>query len=88
MIIMATGCATQTYQLSDTKAEQPTREERQTFFIDGIGQSQMLNAANVCGGAENIVKIESEQTAADVGLAIITLGIYTPRTAKVYCKDS
>ncbi len=85
---MATGCATQTYQLSDAKVEKPTHEERQTFFVEGIGQSQMINAAEICGGAENIIKIESEETAADVGLYIITLGIYSPRTAKVYCKES
>ncbi len=88
LILMATGCATQTYQLSDAKVEKPTHEERQTFFVEGIGQSQMINAAEICGGAENIIKIESEETAADVGLYIITLGIYSPRTAKVYCKES
>ena len=86
MIILATGCATQTYQLGDANVEEPTHEERQTFFVEGIGQDQIVNAAEICGGAENIIKIESEETAGDVGLAIITLGIYTPRTAKVYCK--
>ena len=88
MILLTTGCATQTYQLADTDLKEPTHEERQTFFVEGIGQSQMVNAAEICGGAENIIKIESEETAADVGLAIVTLGIYTPRTAKVYCKEN
>ena len=86
MVFLATGCATQSYHLSDAKVTEPKYEDSQPFFVEGIGQGKEVNAAEICGGAENIVKIESEQTAADVGLSIITLGIYTPRTAKVYCK--
>ena len=45
IIFLATGCATQTFQLENTEVKQPTHEERQSFFVEGIGQSQMINAA-------------------------------------------
>ena len=36
-----------------------------------------------CGGAENVVKTETQQTFVNGLLGFITLGIYT--TARVYC---
>ena len=32
------------------------------FFVSGIGQKKTVDAAKICGGAENIVKTETQQT--------------------------
>ena len=32
------------------------------FFVSGIGQLQNYYAAKICGGAENVVKTETQQT--------------------------
>ena len=37
------------------------------------------------GGAENVVKTETQQTFVNGLLGFITLGIYTPLEARVYC---
>ena len=37
-----------------------------------------------CGGAENVVKTETQQTFVNGLLGFITLGIYTPLEARVY----
>ena len=41
-------------------------------------------AAKICGGAENVVKTETQQTFVNGLLGFITLGIYTPLEARVY----
>ena len=40
-----------------------------------------LDAAKICGGAENVVKTEAQQTFVNGLLGFITLGIYTPGSA-------
>ena len=48
------------------------------FFVSGIGQKKTVDAAKICGGAENVVKTETQQTFVNGLLSFITLGIYTP----------
>ena len=47
------------------------------FFVSGIGQKKTVDAAKICGGAENAVKTETQQTFVNGLLGFITLGIYT-----------
>ena len=54
------------------------------FFVSGIGQKKTVDAAKICGGAENVVKTETQQTFVNGLLGFITLGIYT-RWKRVYC---
>ena len=56
------------------------------FFVSGIGQKK-IDAAKICGGAENVVKTETQQTFVNGLLGFITLGIYTPLEARVYCSQ-
>jgi len=85
LITVITGCSTQTYYVNNERAIDPDKEESQTFFISGIGQQQEIDAAKVCGGVDKIAKVESELTFVDGLLGGITFGIYTPRTARIYC---
>ena len=47
------------------------------FFVSEIGQKKTVDAAKICGGAENVVKTETQQTFVNGLLGFITLGIYT-----------
>ena len=81
------GCANQRFNVAgDVAGAPPKVEESQTFFVDGIGQMKTVDAAQICGGASKVIGVGVEQTGTEVLLGIITLGIYTPRTARVYCK--
>lgn len=82
------GCANQRFNVAGELSAMPTAksEDSQTFFVSGIGQMKSVNAAQVCGGAGKVEGVAVEQSATDVLFGIITLGIYTPRTARVYCK--
>ena len=39
-----------------------------------------------CGGVDKVVKVEAQHTFINGLLGLVTLGIYTPRDAKIYCK--
>ena len=79
------ACATQSVVLKKNGSSSLTQEEMQSFFVQGLGQTQTLNAAEVCGGANRVAKVERLQTPLNWVLALLTSGIYTPYTAKVYC---
>ena len=86
IVIVMSGCATQTFEItghSDTATPQKTT--MQPFFISGIGQTQTMNAAEICGGAEKVAKVETQLSFWDGLLGGLTYGIYTPRQAMVYC---
>ena len=68
---------------SSTKKETITHH----FFVSGIGQKKTVDAAKICGGAENVVKkTETQQTFVNGLLGFIT-DIYTPLEARVYCSQ-
>jgi len=83
--LVLTGCSQQVFKVNDGLVDKPTLETQQAFFVNGIGQTQTIDAANVCGGAEKVNRTEVQQTGLNIFLGIVTLGIYTPREARVYC---
>jgi len=83
--VALSGCAQQTFRINSGVAEKPTQETKQTFFVNGIGQSKTIDAAQVCGGADKVIRTEVQESGTDVLLRVVTLGIYTPREARVYC---
>lgn len=87
--LLLSGCATQSFDinppLAPTSPEQATVEESQPFFVGGIGQSTLTDAAAICGGADRVARVETELTVLDGLLSSLTGGIYSPRTARVYC---
>ena len=70
-----------------TAAVAPKETITYHFFVSGIGQKKTVDAAKICGGAENVVKTETQQTFVNGLLGFITLGIYTPLEARVYCSQ-
>ncbi|WP_271270811.1 Bor family protein [Aliamphritea hakodatensis] len=82
------GCSTQTFNINGTTDHPADNEASQTFFINGIGQEKTTDAAQLCGGADKVIKVETQETFVNGFLGLITLGIYTPRDARVYCKQA
>jgi hypothetical protein len=85
---LMTGCANQRFNVAGEVSPTASAklEDSQAFFVSGIGQNKTVNAAQVCGGAAKVDGVAVEQSAIDVLLGVVTGGIYTPRTARVYCK--
>ena len=76
---LITGCAQQTFTVQNKPAVAPKETITHHFFVSGIGQKKTVDAAKICGGAENVVKTKTrKQTFVNGLLGFITLGIYTP----------
>ena len=85
IVLSLTGCAIQRFDVRPDTQNAPTHDNSQTFWVGGIGQSEDIDAAKVCGNASNVQRVETQMTAGNVGLTILTLGIYSPRQIRVYC---
>ena len=85
-LALLTGCAQQTFTVQNKPAAKTAPKETIThhFFVSGIGQKKTVDAAKICGGAENVVKTETGAVFVNGLLGFITLGIYTPLEARVY----
>ena len=77
LALLITGCAQQTFTVQNKPAAVAPKETiTHHFFVSGIGQKKTVDAAKICGGAENVVKTETQQTFVKWLLGFITLGIY------------
>ena len=79
-------CSTDVYCSKQTGSSS-TKTITHHFFVSVGGQKKTVDAAKICGGAENVVKTETQQTFVNGLLGFITLGIYTPLEARVYCSQ-
>ena len=58
LALLITGCAQQDVYCSKQTGSSSNSKETIThhFFVSGIGQKKTVDAAKICGGAENVVK--------------------------------
>ncbi len=80
------ACATQTFRVNGDTSLAASEQITHHFFISGVGQQQTVAAAELCGGADRVIQVETETTFLNGFLGVITWGIYTPRDARVYCR--
>lgn len=60
--------------------------ERQSYFLGGLIGENTVNLNKACPSG-NVTQMQSVQTVADTLLGLITVGIYAPHTAKVWCGE-
>ena len=82
LALLITGCAQQTFTVPNKPAAVAPKETITHHFVS-IRQKKTVDAAKICGGAENVVKTETQQTFVNELLGFITLGIYTPLCGRV-----
>ena len=72
--LLITGCAQQTFTVQNKPACSSAKETiTHHFFVSGIGQKKTVDAAKICGGAENVVKTETQQTFVNGLLSVLLL---------------
>ena len=81
LALLITGCAQQTFTVQNKPAAVAPKETITQYVVSGIGQKKTVDAAKICGGAENVVKTETQQTFVNGLLGFITLGIYSAGSA-------
>ena len=79
-------CSTDVYCLKQTAKEKCQRKPSPIIFASNWAE-ETVDAAKICGGAENVVKTETQQNIRIGLLGFITLGIYTPLEARAYCSQ-
>ena len=72
LALLITGCAQQTFTVQKQTGSSSTKGNHHPSFLHGIGQKKTVDAAKICGGAENVVKTETQQTFVN-GLLILLL---------------
>lgn len=85
LVVLSLGaCSTQSVLINGQQGRL-AKTEAQTFFVSGVGQTQVLNAAAICGGAERVAKVERVESPLNWLMETVSMGVYTPYNAKVYC---
>ena len=88
LALFITGCAQQTFTVqTNSKAVAPKENHHPSFlFVSGIKKKKTVDAAKICGGAENVVKTETQQTFVNVMVCLVYYfrHLYSAE-ARVYC---
>ena len=88
LALLITGCAQQTFTVPKQTGSSSTKGNHHPSFLRFWNWAEENCRCNkICGGAENVVKTETQQTFVNGLLGFITLGIYTPLEARVYCSQ-
>ena len=82
LALLITGCTQQTFTVQNKPAVAPGNHHPSFLRFLELAK-KTVDAAKICGGAENVVKTETQQTFVNGLLGFITLGIYTPLEARV-----
>jgi hypothetical protein len=87
LMVAVTGCYSVTIRPDGgfKMATPPAFEQRQDFYLWGLVGESHIDTAKVCG-ARTPSQMQSQVTVVDALLGLVTLGIYSPETAKVWCK--
>ena len=87
IIITLSGCAAVTITESGESNFQyrPNYEESKHFFLWGLIGNHHIDVTQICAEKPTI-QMQSKFSAMDVLYSAITLGLYLPRTAKVWCE--
>ena len=69
-----------------TIEREPDYVQRKSYYLFGIIGQRHVNTRIACKG-RNIEQVRAEHTPGDVMMTMITLGLYVPKTAKVWCEE-
>ena len=86
--LLITGCAQQTFTVQNKPAAVAPREPSPIIssFLE-LGRRKLSMQPKICGGAENVVKTETQQTFVNGLLGFITSNGILRWRARVYCSQ-
>ena len=84
--LMLAGCAAVTVRPDGggRVAGAPDFQESRSYFLWGLIGEHTIDVAEICGKS-GVEQFQSIFTFGDGLLGVVTLGLYTPKTAKVWC---
>ena len=87
LCLLITGCAQQTFTISKQTGSSSTKGNHHPSFLRFWNWAKKTVDAAKVRRRRNVVKTETQQTFVNGLLGFITLGIYTPLEARVYCSQ-
>ena len=94
LTVLNCGCAKQVIDINASHIHDLGKDKNMSskditnhfFFADiDVGLNDKIDAASICNGVENVVRVETKVGFLDSLLSGVTGGFYTPRSARVYC---
>ena len=89
LVLSISACSSVTIRTDNQKKirQAPTYEKRFHYYWWGLKGDHKVNVRLACQGKE-VKQMQSVYTFGDSVLGLITLGIYSPRTARVWCAEN
>lgn len=90
LALVLSGCATVTISPVDAPklSSAPTYEQRMDFFFWGLSPDvQQVQVDEVCVGS-GVRQMQAQTKLEDGIFTVITLGIFSPRSVKVWCEEA
>jgi hypothetical protein len=82
-LAMLAGCYNVTYIAKSRPPSAVIHEQKLTFFIAGLVGTEEIQAGQLC--PSGVAKVHTKNTFVDILLTVVTLTIYSPRTAEITC---
>ena len=64
----------------------PTFEETKNYYLWGLVGEHRFDVKKICGD-KKVLQIQSQGTVSNVIFGILTLGIYSPHTTRIWCDE-
>lgn len=86
-ILLLSACSSVTIRPygGEKDTSKPTYQDSKNYYWWGLKNEYDINTTEICKG-RRVMQMQSVATLSDWLLQTISLGIYFPRTAKVWCE--
>ena len=86
--IVLSGCSSVTLRQTggEKDTSEPTYLDSKPFYFWGFVGEHEVDVNEACDGA-NVTQMQTVMSSSDYLIGMITLFIYAPRTAKVWCEE-
>lgn len=87
LIVTTSACSRVTIKPlgGDKLNSNPTCQERKNFYLGGLIGKHEVDVNEACEGS-NVLQMQTVVTSNDYLMGMVTLFIYSPRTAKIWCE--
>lgn len=88
-ILLTFGCSSVNIRTDQGREEgrPPTFQKRYVFWWWGLRGEHSVNVREVCVG-KPVIQMQVVDTIPDAFYTLITLGIFSPRTARIWCGEA
>ena len=86
-VVLLTGCAKATIRPDGGDrilTERADYDESESFFLWGLAGTGEVNLNRVCDG-KKVEQMQTQFAPGDTIVTLLTIGIYSPKTARVWC---